>query len=61
MIFRLDYVEFEKLKEFMEEFGVEEVEISYQSGSGIGVSIIATDVNTGMKVDITNYDIGKER
>ena len=55
MNFRLDYVEFEKLKEFMEEFGVEEVNISYQSGSGIGVSIIATDVNTGMKADITNY------
>lgn len=56
MNFRLDYVEFEKLKEFMEEFGVEEVDISYQRGSGIGVAVIATDVNTGMKADITNYD-----
>ena len=56
MNFRLDYVEFEKLKAFMEEFGVEEVNISYQRGSGIGVSIIAKDVNTGMKADITNYD-----
>ena len=56
MNFRLDYVEFEKLKEFMEEFGVEEVNISYQRGSGIGVSIIATDVNTNIKTDITNYD-----
>lgn len=56
MNFRLDYVEFEKLKQFMEEFGVEEVNISYQSGSGIGLRIIATDVNNGMKADITNYD-----
>jgi|TARA_A100001391_G_scaffold142551_2_gene100296 hypothetical protein len=56
MNFRLDYVEFEKLKAFIEEFGVEEVNISYQRGSGIGVSIIATDINTDMKADITNYD-----
>ena len=56
MNFRLDYIEFEKLKEFMEEFGVEEVNISYQGGSGIGVSIIATDVKTNIKTDITNYD-----
>lgn len=50
----LNLYEFEKLKEFMEEYGVEDVTIFYKMGSGIGTSIIAKD-NFGNEADLTDY------